>query len=41
MKIIKASIDLENWNLPHSCENCKSDIEIEASDIYYDYEVSR
>lgn len=39
MKVIKASIDLETWSMPHTCDNCKSEVEIEAVDISYDYQV--
>lgn len=38
MKVIKASVDLGTWNLKHTCDKCKSDLEICAKDIRYNYD---
>jgi len=38
MKVIKAAIDLKTWSLKWVCPNCTSELEVEAKDIYYDYD---
>lgn len=38
MKVIKASVDLKTWCLKHTCDKCKSELEICASDIRYSYD---
>jgi hypothetical protein len=38
MKVIKAAVDLKIWSLQQVCPNCSSEVEVEAKDIYYDYD---
>ena len=36
MKILK-KIDVSNWNYKHTCTKCESELEVEPSDLHYEY----
>lgn len=37
MKVVKPAVDLQTWSLPYTCPHCSSKVEIEATDISYDF----
>lgn len=40
MKVIKAAVDLDTWSLKYSCPNCTSEVEVEATDIFHDWDAN-
>jgi transcription elongation factor Elf1 len=38
MKVIKAATDVKAWSLKWTCPHCTSELEIVASDIWYDHQ---
>lgn len=38
MNVIKAAVDLKTWSLKCVCPNCTSEVEVETTDIYYEWD---